>query len=180
MGLRYSAIPGHAAELCKMVNDELSERWGNLRGLQVVTVAFNSISAAKEDEDMIKELQRRAVMRAPGMAGAMLVNAQAEAMQAAARNEGGAMTGFMGFGMAQQAGGANAQDFFSMSQQNQATTAPATDWACACGYMNIGKFCSDCGTPKPVTNSWVCLCGVENQGNFCQECGKTKIGEYKL
>jgi len=185
MGMRYSAIPGHTTELSEAINAALSEQWGNLRGLEVVSVAINSLSAPKEDEDMIKQLQRKAVMRDPGMAGAALVSAQADAMRSAGENPGGAMTGFLGMGMAQQAGGMNAQNFFAMNQQNQAAqqpqppqapaggsaAPPAGGWNCQCGVANTGRFCSECGTPKPVEQNWACSCGAANTGRFCSECG---------
>ena len=184
MGLRYSAIPGHTMELTEALNESLSEKWGGLRGISVVSVAINSLSAPKEDEDMIKELQRKAVMRDPGMAGAAIVSAQAEAMKAAASNEGGAMMGFMGLGMAQQAGGMNAQDLLMAGQQQRAaqqaaapapttSAAPAAGgWKCACGVDNTGRFCQECGTQRPEpAGNWTCACGVANTGRFCQECG---------
>ena len=181
MGMRYSSIPGHTAELSQEINGALSEQWGNLRGLEVVSVAINSLSAPKEDEDMIKELQRKAVMRDPGMAGAALVSAQAEAMKAAGANPGGAMTGFLGMGMAQQAGGMNAQNFFAMNQQNQgaaqaqpgaaAGNTPGNSWSCPCGTANTGRFCAECGTPRPAESNWACSCGTANTGRFCAECG---------
>ena len=195
MGLRYSAIPGHTMELSSALNEILSEQWGATRGISVVSVAINSLSAPKEDEEMIRNLQRKAVMRDPGMAGAALVNAQAEAMKAAASNEGGAMMGFMGLGMAQQAGGMNANQMFAMHQQNQAQqqqfqqqqqqaqAAPvpqAGGWNCACGVANTGRFCQECGTPRPADESWACACGVSNTGRFCQECGTPRpAGNWK-
>jgi len=181
MGLRYSAIPGHTQELSQALNTALSEKWGNLRGLSIVSVAINSLSAPKEDEDMIRQLQRKAVMRDPGMAGAALVSAQADAMRAAAENQGGAMTGFMGMGMAQQAGGLNANDLFAMNAMNRQkapATAPASQaapgaggWNCSCGVANTGNFCKDCGASRPVENNWTCPCGISNTGRFCSDCG---------
>jgi len=184
MGLRYSAIPGHTLELSQALNESLSEKWGRLRGLEVVAVAINSLSAPKEDEEMIRNLQRKAVMRDPGMAGAALVSAQADAMKAAASNTGGAIQGFMGMGMAQQAGGMDASQFFAMNQQNQmaaqqqqATPAPAptASWACSCGFAgNTGRFCNDCGAPRPQADNWTCSCGLANTGRFCQDCGSPR------
>ncbi|MCL1863267.1 MAG: SPFH domain-containing protein [Defluviitaleaceae bacterium] len=180
MGMRYSAIPGHTMELSDALNQILSEQWSENRGLSVVSIAINSLSAPKEDEEMIRNLQRKAVMRDPGMAGAALVNAQAEAMQTAAGNQGGAMMGFMGLGMAQQAGGMDANQMFAMNQQNQAAkaaTAVATTatWTCSCGVGNTGNFCQGCGTAKPsAPEAWACSCGASNMGNFCQGCGSAK------
>ena len=186
MGIRYSALPGHTMELAQALNDVLSPKWRDLRGLEIVSFGVSSVNASKEDEDMIKNLQKNAVMRDPTMAAATLVGAQADAMKAAASNEGGAMTGFMGLGMAQQAGGMNAQNLFAMGQQQTpaapapaapapAAAAPAgqTGWTCSCGHKgNTGKFCAECGKPQPVENGWKCECGVVNKGKFCAECGK--------
>jgi len=182
MGLRYSAIPGHTENLCQALNAALSQKWEELRGLTVVSVAINAISASQEDEDMIKQLQRTAVMRDPSMAGAALVNAQAEAMKTAAANEGGALTGFLGLGLAQQAGGLNMQNTFA-NPINQAaavsTVTPATTagWLCSCGITSIGRFCSECGKQKPPEDKWTCACGVLNFGKFCSECGRIRTEE---
>jgi Putative virion core protein (lumpy skin disease virus) len=192
MGIRYSAVPGHTLELSKAMNELLTAQWTDLRGLAIVMVGINSITAPKEDEELIKTAQRNAMMRDPSMAGATLVAAQADAMKAAAANEGGAMTGFMGLGMAQNAGGMNAQNLFAMGQQQQqqqpvaaaapaasaAAPAAADSWTCECGVSNTGKFCLDCGkpkpAPKPAADSWTCECGAANTGKFCLECGKAK------
>ena len=169
MGIRYSALPGHTEELAAAMNEALSEKWGALRGIRVVSVGVNSVTASAEDEQMIKNLQRTAVYRDATMAGAALVDAQAEAMKAAANNEGGAMMGFMGMGMAQSAGGVDAGDMFRMGQQ-QAASAPAQGWKCSCGTVNTGKFCTECGAAR----GWKCSCGAVCTGKFCPACGAKK------
>jgi len=177
LGIRYSALPGHTTELEDALNDVLNSKWTEKRGLAVGTVAINSITAPKEDEDMIKQLQRTAVMRDPTMAAATLVGAQADSMKAAASNAGGAMTGFMGVGMAQQTGGMNAQNLFAMGQQTPAAPAggSADLWTCECGHANTGKFCADCAKPKPApAGSWQCECDHTNTGKFCAECAKPR------
>lgn len=172
MGIRYSALPGHASELADALNEVLSQKWTEMRGIKVWSFGVNSVTAPKEDEDMIKELQRNAVFRNPTMAGAHLVGAQAEAMQSAANNEAGAMTGFMGMGFAQSAGGVNAQNLFAMGQQQAQSAPQANGWKCSCGAVNTGKFCTECG--KPQENGWKCSCGAVNKGKFCSECGSPK------
>jgi len=207
MGIRYSALPGHTIELSDALNEVLSNKWTVSRGLKVASFGVNSVTASKEDEDLIKQLQRTAVMRDPNMAAASLVGAQSDAMKSAASNKAGAMTGFMGFGMAQQAGGMNAQDLFNMGQQRSQQQAqynqqpssqpgqqnygqspstqnqnpPASNaslWTCPCGTQNSGKFCLECGSPKPAQqDGWTCTCGTVNKGKFCAECGKQKPAE---
>ena len=122
--------------------------------------------------EMIKQAQKNAIMRNPGMAAATLVGAQADAMKAAASNSNGAMTGFLGMGMAQNAGGINTNNLFSMNQQNE-NASNQDSWKCSCGNMSTGKFCQNCGKARPsATSSWKCECGSENIGKFCQNCGK--------
>ena len=171
-GIRYSSLPAHAAEMADAMNNALTAKWSGLRGISVVSVGINSVSASKEDEDMIKELQKSAVFRNPNMAAAHMVQAQAEAMKSAAKNENGAMMGFMGMNMAQSAGGLNANALYQMGEAQ--TAAPAADtWKCSCGAENSGKFCPECGTPKPA-DGWKCSCGSVNKGKFCSECGAKK------
>lgn len=191
MQVRPNEIPAHVKEICAAMNDCLSKDWGELRGLKVVSVAFNAINLPQEDMDLIKTAQRNAINRDPTMAAATLVGSQAEAMTRAAQNQGGAMTGFMGMGMAQNAGGMNAQTLFQMGQQQQAQQAqyqaqqqaqapkaanPDGGWTCECGQQNQGKFCMNCGKPRPEAPSrWFCPdCGTPNEGKFCMNCGKQK------
>ena len=179
--LRPNQIVAHNTDLENAMNEALSVKWGELRGLQVVSIALGSVTLPPEDAEMIKQLQRTAVLQNPMMAGATLVGAQADAMKAAASNTAGAMTGFMGMGMAANAGGMNAQNLFAMGQQQQAQQpAPAANgWKCSCGATVTGKFCPECGSKKPesIQNGWKCKCGATATGKFCPECGSPKPAE---
>ena len=192
MELRPNQIVTHNTDLENAMNTALSEKWGTLRGLKVVSIALGSVILPDEDAELIKQAQRTAIMRDPTMAAATLVGAQADAMKTAAGNEAGAMTGFMGMGMAMNAagGGMNAQNLFAMGQQQQAqqaaqqqaapTPAPqaapaAGGWKCACGTTVTGNFCPNCGTKRPAEDEgWTCSCGAVNKGKFCTNCGAKK------
>ena len=196
MGIRYSAIPGHTTEVARALNDVLSADWRDLRGVEIVSFGVNSIAASQEDEQMIKDLQKAAVMRDPTMAAANLASAQSDAMRAAASNPNGAMAGFMGMGMAGGMGGMNATQLFAAGQAQQAAAQPqpmpaqqaapapapapapaAGGWTCSCGATNTGKFCSECGSPAPAPapTKWYCpSCGTENNGKFCSNCGNPR------
>lgn len=184
MELRPNQIVSHNTDLENAMNAALSAKWGELRGLKVVSIALGSVTLPDEDAEMIKQAQRTAIMRDPTMAAATLVGAQADAMKAAAANEAGAMTGFMGMGMAMNAGGTNPQNLYAMGQQNQQAqqqppatpAAPAADgWKCACGATATGNFCPECGAKKPADAvGWTCACGAVNRGKFCQNCGAKK------
>ncbi len=188
LGLRPNQIVSHTTELEEALNGVLSQKWGELRGLAVVSVALGSVTLPEEDAELIKQAQRAAILRDPTMAAATLTGAQADAMKAAASNEAGAMPGFIGMGMAMNMGGNRPQDLFAMGQQQQAQqqaqqqpqgqpvpAAPAADtWSCSCGAQSTGKFCGECGLPKPVEEGWTCSCGTVNKGKFCSNCGAKK------
>jgi membrane protease subunit (stomatin/prohibitin family) len=187
MGLRPNQIVAHITELQDAMNDALSSKWSQLRGLEVVSIAIGSLTLPEEDAQMIKEAQRTAILRDPSMAGATLVGAQAEALKAAASNEAGAVTGLMGVGMLGQMGGGsmNAQGYYNMAQNQQGQAPPVQQqqqqvqqpqpggWTCSCGAIATGKFCPECGAKKPE-DGWKCSCGAINKGKFCQECGAKK------
>ena len=187
-GIRPSMLPAHVEEITQALNEVLSKKWGELRGIAVYSFAMNPPSLPQDQQEMITNLQRTAVMRNANMAAATLVDAQAKAMQTAAGNQGGAMMGFMGMNMAQQQGGINAAQLFQMGAQQQAqqqtqqpaaqpapAQAAAGSWKCSCGMQNTGKFCQNCGAPKPAeADGWSCSCGAVNKGKFCQNCGKPK------
>lgn len=178
--MRPNQIVTHTTELESAMNKVLSEKWGELRGLQIVSIALGSVTLPEEDAELIKQAQRTAIMRDPTMAAATLVGAQADAMKTAAGNSAGAMTGFMGMGMAMNAGGGmNAQNLFAMGQQNAQNQQPAAPsgntWKCSkCGTEATGKFCPECGSPKPSEDGWTCKCGAVNKGKFCSQCGAPK------
>jgi len=181
--IRPNQIPAHTNDLEKYLNEELSAEWG-ARGIGDVKVAINPPTLTEEDQEMLKTAQKTAMYRDPTMAAATLVGAQADAMKTAAGNSAGAMTGFMGMGMAMNAGGMNAQNLFAMGQQQQQQAAPAPaaapaqdGWRCSCGATATGKFCPECGAKKPEpkpAGGWICKCGATATGKFCPECGSPK------
>ncbi len=185
MGIRYSALPGHADDLANVLNEVLSAKWRDLRGIEIVSCGVSSVKASEEDEKMIKEMQRNAGFKDPTLAAAYMVGSTGAAMQAAANNQAGAMNGFVGMGMAQNMGGINAQNLFAMGQQQAAAQqapmqqppvqqAPAGDsWKCSCGSVVTGKFCPECGRKRPEQN-WTCSCGSVNSGKFCSNCGSPR------
>ena len=206
-GIRYSQLPGHTLELADALNEVLSKKWRDLRGIEIVSFGVSSVTADEEDEKMLKELQRNAAFMDPTRAAAHLVGSQGDAMKMAASNTAaGPAMAFMGMGMAGQAGGMNAQNLFAMGQQQaaqqpvqqaapagwtcscghggntgkfcaecgQPKPAPAGEWKCACGAVNTGKFCAECGQPKPASDEWTCACGTVNKGKFCANCGQPR------
>lgn len=182
--IRPNQIIAHNNDLQAAMKEELTEKWAEGRGIEVVDVSLVSVTLPDEDAEMIKQAQRAAMAKDPTFAAAQIATAQAEAMKTAAGNSSGAMNGFIGMGMAMNAGGTNVQNLYTMGQQQaQAAPQPApaqsvqvTGWTCACGNVNTGKFCTECGAKKPEDNAgWTCpSCGAVNKGKFCTECGARK------
>jgi len=173
--LRPAQLPAKANELKQAMNEALRAEWVESRGISVEKIALNPITLNPEDMQKIQSLEDAATMGGNAfiMAGRM-TDATATAMETAAGNSGGAMTGFMGMGMAGGAMGGGfqaAQQFYAAGQQQQAQQADG--WKCACGATATGKFCSECGAKKPEAE-WKCTCGAVNTGKFCSECGAKK------
>ena len=182
--LRPAQLPGKVNELKKAMNDALKADWAQNRGITVESIALNPIRLNDEDMKKIQQMEDAASVGSnPFMMAGLQTTATANAMEAAASNSAGAMTGFMGMNMAGNAmgGGFNAaQQFYQMGVQ-QAQQAPAAapaapaqgGWKCACGTENTGRFCVECGAAKPA-EGWKCACGAVNKGKFCSECGAKK------
>ena len=181
MGIRYSALQTHTLELADTLNDILSRKWREKRGLEIVSIALSSVTPVEEDAKLIQQKQSASAFRTPQQAAAQMAAAQSDAMRTAAGNAGGAVLGFMGMNAVQQ--NSTAAQLYQMGQQ-AAPAAPVADgWKCpSCGAMVTGKFCTECGAKKPEADSWVCACGSRNKGKFCPECGAKKpagIPQYR-
>lgn len=193
--VQYYEIPAHTQDLSDALNEVLSKTWKEKRGIEVFSFNINSLSIPEEQRKKINEWEENAMTTNPTTAAARLVGGQIDAMKAAAGNNAGAMTGFMGMGMAMNAGGMggmNAQNLFAMGQQSQAAPQPQAapqqpepeqpqgdTWICSCGTTVNGKFCPECGSKKPEpkmepAGSWKCKCGATSTGKFCPECGSPK------
>lgn len=188
--LKPAQIPAKAKELKEAMNDALKQEWIENRGISVGKITLNPITLTDEDMKKINELEDAAAYGASPMTMAgRMTDATAAAMQTAAGNSAGAMTGFMGMGMVGmggQGGFGAAQNMYNMGAQQQmaqqqqtAQTAPAADgWKCSCGATVSGKFCPECGAkkpePQPSAGLWKCSCGATVTGKFCPECGSPK------
>lgn len=173
--IRPNQVVTHTAELEKALSELLTEKWTRARGIELVSISLGSITLPDEDAKLIRNAQQAAIMRDPSMAAAQLAGAQADAMRKAAENSAGAMTGFMGMGMAMNQGGASVEGLFAMADKKQ-SKAKSEGWKCVCGSMATGNFCPECGRKR--SDGWLCSCGTANKGNFCTSCGsKRPAGE---
>lgn len=179
--LRPNQIVTHNTDLENAMNETLSAKWGELRGLKVVSIALGSVTLPDEDAEMIKQAQRTAMLQNPTMAAATMVGAQADAMKAAAANESGAMNGFIGMGMAMNAGGGmNAQNLFAMGAQQeearrQEEMKRQEDARQQEEMRRQEAMQQQQMAAAPVqqqgADSWTCSCGYVATGKFCPECG---------
>ncbi len=173
--LRPAQLPGKVNELRTAMNEALRYEWIESRGITVGKIALNPITLTEEDMKKINQMEDAVSMGSnPFMMAGRMTDATASAMEAAAQNNAGAMTGFMGMNMAGGAmgGGFNtAQQFYQDGVQQQ--TAP-NSWKCSCGAEAYGKYCPECGKQKQQSEGWTCACGSINKGKFCSECGAKK------
>ncbi len=174
LGIRPSAITAHTNEIEDELRNQLADEWKNGRGIEVKSIALNPIDLPEDQAKLITDAQRAAILRDPTMAAATLVQSQASAMETAAGNSAGAMTGFMGMGMAMNTGaGVNPANLYAMGEKPK----KAGEWKCSCGAINTAKFCGECGNKKPESRTegqWKCSCGNMATGKFCSECGNKK------
>lgn len=197
-GTRISFVASKGRELGKYMSETLDDDWKKERGMEIQSVGIASISYDEESTKLINMRNQGAMLSDPGVREGYVQGAVARGMEAAGSNSGGAMAGFMGMGVGMNAGGgfmgaASAGNMQQMQMNRQAqanqgsapqgqtqtpppapVSASAGAWTCQCGSVNTGKFCSECGTPKPVTGPWTCQCGAANTGKFCSECGKPR------
>ena len=193
-GVKFSQIPMKQREIAKYMSDTLDEEWVQRRGMDVVSVAIAKVTPDDNSRKRIEEFDTNVMHSNPNAMAGGMAYAQMQAMQKAASNSAGAMTGFMGLGMAGGAMGNNAQSQSTLLQTAQnlhAAPAPtvasapaatsADSWKCSCGATNTGKFCAECGSKKPepvAAGSWTCSCGSVNTGKFCPNCGSRKPDGY--
>ena len=176
MELRPAQIPAKATELKNAMNEALRAEWIESRGITVEKIAINPITLNPEDMQKIQQMEDAATLGSNAfmMAGRM-TDATATAMENAAKNESGAMNGFVGLGMAGGAMGGGfgaAQELYNAGTRQQAEEAEKGGWKCSCGATATGKFCSECGQPKAAGPKFCSNCGAKAQGGkFCSECG---------
>ena len=184
-GIRISYVQSKSRELSRYMADELDEGFRTMRGFEVQSVGIASISYDEESKKLINMRNQGAMLGDASVREGYVQGAMARGFEAAGSNANGSATAFMGMGMGMNAGGG----FGAFSETNRRqmeadaakrAAAPAADeWICKCGSRVTGKFCSECGQPKPApAGAWKCpSCGKENSGKFCSECGTKRPEE---
>ena len=179
---KYNLLPEdlitHNTEVEEEMRIALSKKWAETRGLEVVTVAFGSVTLPEDQQKLLEEAQMEGMYKDPGMATGAMAAAMKDSMKAAASNPNGAMAGFMGLGMSMNQMNNMTGGLAAMYQNagiNGQAQPAAGGWKCSCGATATGNFCPLCGAKKPAPeNGWKCACGATATGNFCPECGAKK------
>ncbi len=193
-GIRISYVASKGRDLGQYMSQVLDEQWKAQRGIAIQSVGIASISYDEESRDLIHLRNQGAMLGDPGVREGYVQGAVARGMEAAGNNSNGSLAGFMGMGVGMNTGGgflgaasnANLQQMqmnqtgqmqmkpsVGMGVQNPAGSPLEGTWTCSCGSVNKGKFCPECGNPRP-SGPWTCECGTVNNGKFCSECGKPK------
>lgn len=202
-GFRVSHIASKTKEMGKYMADALDEDWNQLRGFQVVSVGMQPPAYDEESQKIVNERSKMAsqvsYLKDAATQQAYMAKSVGEGISNAGKNPGGAAIGFMGMNMAQNMGAGvmgnymqnpqygNQQQYgqpqqqMPQQQQPQQQVAPQQaapaqgGWTCECGAANQGKFCSECGKPKPEApkKRFCTNCGAEISPTtkFCPECG---------
>ncbi len=180
-GIKFSQLPIKQREIAAYMSDTLDTEWRERRGIEIVSVALAKVTPDDDSRKRIEEFDTNVMHAAPdAMAGGMAY-AQMRAMRDAANNSGGAMTGFMGVGMAAGAMGVRGQEtLLHTAAELEGKRAEAAAVKCtACGAALSGKFCPECGAPAPTAeDEWTCTCGAVSHGKFCPECGAPRPTGY--
>ena len=198
-GNRISFITSKSKEMAKYMRDALDDEWREMRGFEVNAVSMGMPSYSDKSQAIIDKRAEMGAsvsfLRDGANQQAYMAQNIAEGINAAGHNTGGAMNAFLGMGMAQNMGGNIMGGYMQNPQyvsqnggqqqqqqpqqvvpaQQPQQAAPADGWTCTCGAVNSGKFCCECGSPRPAApkKRFCGNCGApltEGQ-KFCPECG---------
>ena len=190
-GVRISFVASKGRELSKYMSTILDDDWKAQRGMEIQSVGIASISYDEESTKLINMRNQGAMLSDPSIREGYVQGAVARGIEAAGSNANGSMAGFMGVGMGMNSTGnfmnaasaSNTRQMEQMREENAAnannTAKPFGEWKCACGAVNTGKFCTECGAQKPA-DEWKCSCGAINTGKFCSECGSKRPENRKV
>ena len=121
-------------------------------------VGVYSISNDETSQELINMRNRGAMIGSdPSVIRGVAISNVTEGVKNAGSNDAGSMAGFMGVGMGMNAMNATMESVNQMTagmagvmpNQQQPVQQPSAQWTCSCGNMNTGKFCSECGQPRP-------------------------------
>ena len=175
-GIRISYVTSKSRELSDYMATELDEEWKSMRGFEVQAVGIASISYDDDSKELINMRNKGAMLGDASVREGYVQGSIARGIENAGSNAGGSTGAFVGMGIGMGAAGnfmATASETNREQMKAQKEAAAAGGWVCSCGAKNTGRFCAECGKPKPE-EGWTCSCGAKNTGKFCSECGKPR------
>ncbi len=176
-GVKFSQLPTRQREIARYMSETLDTEWRERRGIEIVSVALSKVTPDDESRRRIEEFDTNVMHADPGAMAGGMAYAQMRAMRDAAGNTAGAMTGFMGVGMAANAMGVGGQSTLLDRAEALAKEKDAGRRCPRCGKSAEGNFCPECGE-KLAEDGWQCACGALSTGKFCPECGKARPEGY--
>ena len=174
-GVVFSSLPSKQLLIASHMNEALDEKWKNLRGIEVVSVAIEKITPDDESRERIQKFDNASMYGREEYAAGRMVDATATAMEKAASNANGAAAGFMGVGMMNNVSGAmvgNPLEYVKKKEEKKETDTNSSTCP-KCGSVEKGNFCSKCGAKLEETK-YCKNCGEKVTGAFCSKCG-TKV-----
>lgn len=100
----FGDILMYNSDITEQMNQVLDESWKRQYGLEITDVALADINLTDESMKRVNKVDEATIFSDGKMQSGLMANATATAMQNAAENANGAMMGFMGMNMANQAG----------------------------------------------------------------------------
>ena len=113
----------YGSDISNEMNIVLDESWKQQYGLMITDVALGDINLTDESMKRVSRIDDATIFSNPNLQSGLMAQATAEAMTNAASNEGGAMVGFMGMNMANQAG-ANMMGAVNQNASGTVTPSP--------------------------------------------------------
>lgn len=167
----FGDIALYGSDLSNEMNTVLDESWKQQYGLMITDVAIGDVNLTEESMKRVSRIDDATIFSNANLQSGLMAQATAEAMTTAAGNENGAMMGFMGMNMANQAGtnvmgtvNQNVNGAVQPTPTNQpepgtlfekkeevkveqpATPTTQAKYCPNCGTKAVGKFCTNCGT----------------------------------
>ena len=193
LGSDFNVMRGMAVKnITEGIREAGSNSGGAMAGFMGVGMGMNAMNQTMSGLSSLQTLgdmqQGNGMFQGGMQPGNMQGNGMAQGgmqpgtMQGNAVNQGGMQQGAVqpgadrnspqqGAGWTCECGQVNTGKF--CSECGKPKPAAATEWTCECGHVNTGKFCSECGKPAPAAE-WTCECGQVNKGKFCSNCGKAR------
>ena len=169
----FGDILMYNSDITNEMNKVLDESWKSQYGLEITDVALADINLTEESMERVNKVDEAKIFSDVSMQSGLMANATATAMQSAAENSNGAMMGFMGMNMANQAG-TTAMGAVSQPNNTETTFADSNQPTPGTLFGNNEEQKEATAGTEPVNKMFCPNCGKESPttANFCTQCGQ--------